>query len=121
MKFNLSKEQKAAIYKVAEMMANADGIVRPEEITGIEHALPLLGIADIKAAEMESKNMPPLESLNIISKLEQEVKKYVSACLGYVLSIDGDIDDSELALWRFLSELCDLPKMTNRQAISLLQ
>lgn len=111
-----------AVYKVASMMANADGVIYPDEVKIISDEMESLGVKsdkDKKILEDNGKIMRPLDALNIISNLTEDQKKHINAFFGSIISIDGDIDDAELALWRLVGELCELPKMSVRQAINL--
>ena len=122
MVFNFKSEELFAIYKVASMMANADGVVYPDEEKCISDEMAHLGVAtpeESKSVEDNGLAMKPLAAMNIISDFNNEQKRYINAFLGSIISIDGDIADAELALWRLVGELCDLPKMSVRQAINL--
>lgn len=122
MALNFKSDELFAIYKVASMMANADGVVYPDEERCISDEMEHLGAAtpeERKSIEDNGMAMKPLAALNIISAFNDEQKKYINAFLGNIISIDGDIADAELALWRLVGELCDLPKMSVRQAINL--
>ena len=52
--------------------------------------------------------------------MDEEKKRYVAALLGTILIIDGDVDDDELKLWRFTSEICSLPTMSIGEAVLYL-
>ena len=122
MELSFKSEELFAIYKVASMMANADGVVYPDEERCISDEMEHLGAAtpeERKNVENNGLSMKPLAAMNIISGFNDEQKKYINAFLGNIISIDGDIADAELALWRLVGELCDLPKMSVRQAINL--
>ena len=124
MEQNFKSNELFAIFKVASMMANADSVVYPDEERCISEELMHLGAKTLEEREQVEKNgfaMKPLEALNIISGFTVEQKRYINAFLGYVISIDGDIADAELALWRLVGELCELPKMSVRQAISIFK
>ena len=119
---NFKSEELFAIYKVANMMANADGVVYPDEERCISDEMAHLGastLEDKKNVEDNGLAMKPLVAMNIIAGFNDDQKKYINAFLGNIISIDGDIADAELALWRLVGELCDLPKMSVRQAINL--
>lgn len=122
MTLNFNSEDLFAIYRIASMMANADGVVYPDEERCISDEMAYLGAVtsdERKNVEENGTKMKPLTALNIIEHFNAEQKKYINAFLGNIISIDGDIADAELALWRLVGELCDLPKMSVRQAINL--
>ena len=122
MALTFKSEELFAIYKAANMMANADGVIYPDEERCISDEMEHLGVVtpeEKKTVEDNGLAMKPLAAMNIISAFNDEQKKYINAFLGNIISIDGDIADAELALWRFMGELCDLPKMSVRQAINL--
>ena len=121
MKYNFTEEQSLAIYKIAYMMANADGVIHPDEVLCIADEMKKISSFDEALFNAKTEFIPALSALNTIASFGQGEKKFVSAFLGYILSVDGDIGDEELALWRIICDLCGLPKMSNRQAINFLQ
>lgn len=111
-----------AIYKVASMMANADGVIFPDEERFIADEMEVLGVNSSpkkKTLEKKGQALKPLDALNVIAGFTEDQKKHINAFFGRLISIDGDIADAELALWRLVGELCELPKMSVRQAINL--
>jgi hypothetical protein len=79
------------------------------------------GVIQENKYEFHYKENDINQKYSVISDEDGEQKKFVSAMLGTISSSDGDIDDSELELWRKLCFNCDLPKMSNRQAIHIFQ
>ena len=65
--------------------------------------------------------MSDVECYGVLAFLDAEQKKFVSSMLGTIRSSDGDIDDTELELWRNICNKCDLPIMNIRQAINIFQ
>ena len=70
---------------------------------------------------MLSEDISEEECFGQLAFLDKEQKEFVSAMLGAISSSDGDIDDSELNLWRKICSNSDLPKMNNRQAIAIFK
>ena len=115
-------QELVAIYKVAEKMVWADGVVQPEELVVVENAMRKAGtgtLEELNAVKEDSKKMSDEDCYGIIAFLDVEQKMFVSSLLGAISSSDGDIDDRELKLWRDICDKCDLPIMNNRQAISI--
>lgn len=52
--------------------------------------------------------------------MTNEEKKYVTAYLGTIICADGKIEDSEIKTWALVTTICDLPKMSLREAIELM-
>jgi hypothetical protein len=113
-----------AIYKMAEKMVWADEKVMPEEIAVVEETITQistgaeLGFHNLKESSLL---MTDEECIGHIAFLNYEQKKFISAFLGTISSSDGDIDEKELELWRDICDKCDLPIMSNRQAIEIFQ
>lgn len=113
-----------AVYKAADLMVLADKKVLPEEIATVEEAMGKLGIIsllDLEKIKVSANEMSEEECYGQLAFLNDEQKRFVSAILGAISSSDGDIDDLELELWRDICYKCDLPKMSNRQAICIFQ
>lgn len=120
MKLEFEHNEIIAIYKVAKMMADADGVYLFEEKECIVEEMHRLGIENLETIVLDNENLKTLDAFIIIDRFSFESKKYVSAFLGKLMSVDGDIADIELALWRFICQVCNLPIMTNRQALNLM-
>jgi hypothetical protein len=118
------KDEIIAVYKAADLMVLADKKVLPEEVATVDEAMEKLGIINPSALK-EIKQLANLitedDCFGALAFLDGEQKKFVSAMLGTISSSDGDIDDNELELWRKLCFNCDLPIMSNRQAIHIFQ
>ncbi len=118
------KDEIIAVYKAANLMVLADKKVLPEEIATVDEAMEKLGIisnSSLKEIKELANQITEDECYGTLAFLDSEQKKFVSAMLGTISSSDGDIDDCELELWRKLCYNCDLPKMSNRQAIYIFQ
>lgn len=59
----------------------------------------------------EAGQMADLTSLSIIANMDSNKKRFVAALLGIIMAADGNIDEKELALWRLVSSMCNLPTM----------
>lgn len=120
-KLLFNQEEKSAVYKVAKMMAEADGVVLHEEIRSIEEEMPKFGVTPDEYDNLivSGEKMTAIDAFVILHAMDEKKKKMVSSFLGYFLSVDQDIDDSELALWTFIVKVCNLPKMNVRQAVEI--
>ena len=105
--FFTSKE-KQAIIVVGQMIVCADGEIAPDEIKFEATVLKRINITSTEIREVRS--MRKAEAINIISQMTQRKKKFVFAFLCGLIIADDDIDDKEIALLRFLQEVCDLPE-----------
>ncbi len=121
MKIQFTKNEIVAIYKVAKMMAEADGVVLHQEMRGIEEEMSKLNIVEeeYNKVVIDGEKTSAIDALVVLSKMEDIKKKYVSSFLGYFISIDDDIADVELALWTFIVNVANLPKMNIRQAVEI--
>ena len=120
-KLLFNQEEKSAVYKVAKMMAEADGVVLHEEIKSIEEEMPKFGVTpdEYDSLIVSGEKMAAIDAFVVLHAMDEKKKKMVSSFLGYFLSVDQDIDDSELALWAFIVNVCNLPKMNVRQAVEI--
>lgn len=120
MKFN--KVELTAIMSMVNAMIMADGRIDDTETSvisaeSLKFGIPLEDFKEIYAKGIE---MDAGYSIEIVSKMTYDQKKYVAAYLGTIMAIDGDIDDKEMALWRLLSKLCSLPTMSIAEAVKYL-
>ena len=120
MKFN--KVEMTAILSMVHAMMIADGRVDDAETSVISAEMVKFGVPleDFKILFTRGMEMDASYSIEIVSKMTYEQKKYVAAYLGTIMAIDGNIDDKEMALWRLLSKLCGLPTMSVMDAIEFL-
>ncbi len=107
-----------AITKLALTMAAADGNVEKSELAYIALEMSRFGVKDSDPIIDGANALDASDALSIVSRMSSEEKKYVTAYLGTVMAVNGDIDDKELALWRLTSLLCGLPSMTISEAIN---
>ncbi len=67
-----------------------------------------------------AKTIKGEEALALIATMNDAQKRYVTAYLGTLMAINGDIDDKEMALWTLVSTICKLPTMTIGEAIDYM-
>ena len=111
-----------AILKLALVMANADGKVSEEESAMMCLELLRFGVDQDKVKVLAGlgDKMSNLEACKIVSNMNADEKKYVTAYLGAIICADGNIDDSELKAWAVITALCDLPTMSIGEAIQIM-
>jgi uncharacterized membrane protein YebE (DUF533 family) len=117
-----TNQELAAILRLANAMANADGRVTNEESTMIAHELVRFGVDSNKFDVISSitTTMTNSEACHIVSRMTSEEKKYVAAYLGTIIFIDQQVDESEIKLWTLISTLCDLPTMRVIDAVKIM-
>ena len=115
----LNFREMTALLKVGTAMVLADGRVDDNESYFLSHEFASFGVPleDMKKMTEAAEKMKPSEALAIISLMDDEQKRYVASFLGTIMASDGDIDEKEIALWRMLTEICDLPIMSIKEAI----
>ena len=117
-----TNQELAAILRLAHAMANSDGKVSSEETMVIVNEMSRFGVDQNKGriiAELGS-NISHAECCRIVSNMNAEEKRYVTAFLGTLICVDGDIQDSEMKLWSLVSALCDLPTMNIMEAVNIM-
>ena len=112
----------AAILKLAFAMAAADNVIEKNEQAVIALEMMRFGVpeSDIEPLIEVANAMQPTDALTAVSNMGYEQKKYVAAFLGFLMTVDGKIDDAELKLWTLISTLCNLPTMTVEQAANYM-
>ena len=107
---------------MAKTMILADGSVDLSELKVLRKELMRLGVPDsnVQSVLEGADALTPTAALFSIAAMDEEKKRYVAALLGTILIIDGDVDDDELKLWRFTSEICSLPTMSIGEAVLYL-
>ncbi len=119
---SFSKVEMAAIIKTALAMAAADGKVEDTEkaMIAIEAARFNLGSENFESLLKMATAMSATDSMAMIAAMNDAEKRYVASYLGTMIAVDGDVDDKEMALWRLISTLCDLPTMNIADAIEYM-
>lgn len=112
----------SAITKLAKAMVLADGKVKNIEIAVMTKELARFGVQESQLQSLLAAGdaMEMTQAMAVVSTLDYERKKYVSAYLGTIMAADLDIDDTEMALWRLVSTLCELPTMNAQEAVSIM-
>jgi len=114
----------ASILKLAVLMAQADGKVTEEERGMIAFEFnQRLGVTSKTESDRISNlaaELEPSAELSYISRMNAEKKEYVTAFLGMLMAIDGEIDGKELVLVNLVTDLCDLPGMSLARASEIL-
>ncbi len=120
MTFN--RDEVVAITRLAHVMIMADGSADKREISTLSRELARFGLNPEQQAEMlgDAMVIRPIEAMQRIAHMEEDQKRYVSAFLANAMISNGEIDDAELAQWRQLTQLCELPEMTLEQALTYL-
>ena len=118
-----TNQELSAIFRMATVMASADGNISNEETTLMAIELMRFGVSEEKSQIImkEGLNLSPAEACIIISKMTNEEKRYVTAYLGTMICADGKIEDSEMRAWGLISKICNLPTMNLGEAIEILK
>lgn len=116
---SFTKKEMAAIIKIASVMAAADGSLhnKETEMMTAEAFRFNLDENDVDQMLKLSNQMDAKEALAAIATMTDSQKRYVTAYLGTLMAIDGDVDDKEMSLWRLVSTICKLPSMSISDAI----
>lgn len=72
-----------------------------------------ISTSDMNAA----KEISLIEAMSILSTMTEKEKDFICTFLGSLMAVDGDIDASEMALWRLVSTICKFPTMNIPNAI----
>ena len=118
----MTNQELAAILRLAHAMAMADGKITDDETQMIVNEMSKFGV-DVNKAKMLAEigsQMQYGECCQVVSNMTAEEKKYVTAFLGTLICIDGDIDDAEMKLWSLISAMCDLPTMNIFEAVKIM-
>lgn len=117
-----SRIEMVSIMKLAMQMAAADGQLADEELAAISAHAASFGIGedDLKQILTEAASIKPALALSVVANMTSSQKRYVTAYLGAIIAVDGDIDDSEMKLWSLISALCDLPTMSVGEALEIM-
>ncbi|MBR1774125.1 MAG: TerB family tellurite resistance protein [Bacteroidales bacterium] len=120
--FSFTKQEMAAVIKMAGIMVAADGIVHQNEKEMMTKEVMRFNIPLNEVAMLveKAKTMESDVAIATIAIMTDAQKRYVTAYLGAMIAIDGDVDDKEVALWSLVSQICHLPNMTIAEAIDYL-
>lgn len=105
-------------------MAAADGTISKSEVDVIFLILNQYGIikdtVESVLIETLANDMEPVKSIEILSRMTNDQKKYVCGYLAAIMLSDGDINDKEVALWTLVSTMAKFPEMTMREAVDFI-
>lgn len=112
----------AAILNMAQVIANADGKVTNQETLMMAIELARFGVSPEKSEFIItlSNNLEASDAVSIISRMTPEEKRYVASYLGALICSDGEIDDNEVRLWSAISQICNLPRISIREALDYM-
>ncbi len=111
--------QMTAIIKAATQMIAADGKFEDVETRALSFELVNFGVQPEKLQEMLplSQAMDAATMIMVLSAMNDDQKRYVSGFLATIMVCDGNIDDSELKLWKLIGTLTECPTMTLHEAL----
>jgi uncharacterized tellurite resistance protein B-like protein len=115
----LNGKQLAAVLKVGGIMVQSDGILENKEIDIMFHEYVKFGVpADqIQILQKVANAMDLSEMIKTLAQLSDDMKKYVVGYLATIMIADGNIDDSEVKMWKVISTLCGFPTMNIHDAV----
>ena len=110
----------AALVNLGVAMAAADGHVDDCEKSAISNELKNFGVDGLQAIALlaRAKEMQAGEAVLVLSNMNNEQKTYACGYLDTIMVSDGDIDDSEIKLWKFVSTLASFPTMSIADALT---
>lgn len=122
MNLQFTKKELTAIVNLASNMIAADGKIDDAELFSFTIEMQRIGVEEyqIKRLMADAQAMQSSEVISVVSNLKTNEKKYVAAFLGYLMSVDGNIDNTEMKLWKFASILCNLPLMNVTKAEQIM-
>ena len=122
MNLQFTKKELTAIVNLASNMIAADGKIDDAELFSFTIEMQRIGVEEyqIKSLMADAQAMQSSEVISVVSNLKTNEKKYVAAFLGYLMSVDGNIDNTEMKLWKFASILCNLPLMNVTKAEQIM-
>lgn len=115
----LTNIELAAVLKLGSDMLMADGKIHENETAVLTIEVMKFGVTPEKLEHLLklAKAMDPVEAIATVESFDNEEKKHVTSFLAAVMASDGEIADSELALWNLVSGLASLPTMTVQEGI----
>lgn len=108
----------AAVLKIGHAMVNADAKVEKEELNVLFTGMAEFGVDEnhLKMLMALADAMSPSTMLATLAALNESQKKFVCGYLATIMISDGDIDDSEVKLWKLTSSLAGFPTMSIKEA-----
>ena len=117
-----NQREMTAIIKVALAMSVADGTCENNESSFMAQEAHRFNITgdDLNMLLEGCKNMDGQTAVAELATMTDAQKRYVTAYLGTLMAVDGEISEKELSLWRLMTELCKLPSMSISDAINYM-
>lgn len=114
----LTKKELCATSFLAKQMVLADGHIDEKEVRIMSITMDSFGVS---LKEMENiygiaNTMDFADAIIVMKEASAQAKRYACAMLGTIIAADGDASDSEMALWKFVSQMCDFPTMNIEEA-----
>ncbi|MBR6104067.1 MAG: hypothetical protein IKP81_03330 [Paludibacteraceae bacterium] len=118
-----ARREMSAIITLAKAMALADGELDKREVSMMLKEALRFGITptDFMNLLQRTDSMELEETFAVVAAMNNAQKRYVTAYLGTMMAVDGNIDDAEIKLWNFVSLICKLPTMNIVDAIDYMQ
>lgn len=112
---NYNFKEKQAIISVVMAMAQADGVIDPNELAYFEQLQELLGItnAELRSVTATVDNDFSLLGLIVLSKMDDQKKADVKKMLLQMMTCDTDLDEKELTLFNFICRVTGMDAATN--------
>lgn len=113
MKYNFKEKQ--AIVSVVMAMAQADGVIDPNELAYFEQLQELLRISDEELCDVTATidNDFSLLGLIVLSKMENQKKADVKKMLLQMMTSDCDLNEKELTLFNFVCRVTGMDAATD--------
>ena len=122
MNINFNREELAAVLKMVNAMIAVDGKIEDVETSLLGREMVRLKVneSEFNIAYNRSGEMKYGEALRTISMFDWPRKKYLSAFLGTIIAIDGELNTDEIKLWNYTAELCELPCLSLEEATEIM-
>ena len=122
MNITFNREELAAVLKMANAMIAVDGKIEDVETSLLGREMVRLRVneSEFNIAYRRSEEMKYGEALRTISLFDWPRKKYLSAFLGTIMAIDGELNADEIKLWNYTAELCELPRLSLEEATEIM-
>lgn len=118
----LSEKDLKCIYTMGSLVSAADGKIDPKEVRLMYDELLKFGYSSSEAKSfwMKANEISGTDALAWIAQMGDTQKRYVASYLCAICVSDGHIDDDEVAMVRFISEVCELPAVIPSEAKAFL-
>ena len=118
----LTRRQLVALAQLVAAMFASDEKLKKEFFVmeeGFWHLTESVDRADQVKVLSEARNMDSSEAVSIIRNLDEDQKFIVTAFLGAMCAVDGDIADTEMVVYNLIARLYNLPMMNVAQIIEI--